>query len=82
MSNTHPALTRFANNDLNLTRKHGEITVAQTKRGNITLRHEAGVYSAGGFEIKDGKLSEWSVSGTKATIRALLVASYDVQVAE
>ena len=41
---TMKQLERFANTDMRMVRKEGEIIIARTKKGNIDLSCAAGVY--------------------------------------
>jgi hypothetical protein len=68
------ALTKFAKSDLNQARKRGEILVAQTKRGTVSLRYADGTYTL----TTQGTAPEVLASGKAATVVPVLVSLYDV----
>ena len=77
---TNNELNRIANNDIRLARKHGELTIAQTKRGNVTLhRTESGLKISGAdVNWNTGEIKEWSIAGEVGFIRETLCGLYTV----
>lgn len=71
-------LTKFANADIRLARREGEIAICQTKRGTLTLGFDGTTYRLGGAEIKAGQIQTWEITGKPAVIRAALVDLYVV----
>lgn len=70
-------LTRFAKNDLSLARKHGEISIAQTKLGLLNLTYTDGQYTlavCGTYAQAPRTLT----TGKPAMVIPVLVSAYDV----
>ena len=74
------ALTRYANSDLRTARKHGEIIVAGTKRGNVTLSYndETRTYLLTALNMKTLE-SDVLAKGKAANARNALIALYVVE---
>lgn len=75
---TNEALNKMANSDIRLARKHGEITIAQTKRGNVTLSRTNDGLKLSGADVNwsTGEIKEWSIAGTVGFIRQTLCNIY------
>jgi len=75
------ALLHCANNDIRLARKHGELLIAGTKRGNISLMPtpEGGMMLAGSaVDFASGQISTWTIAGRVGFIRETLAGFYRV----
>ncbi len=68
-------LTKAANSDLALCRKHGAMTVAQTKLGNLHMTYSKGTYTV---VAQAGMQVQTVCVGKASDARAILVAAYDV----
>lgn len=74
-------LLKFAESDLNLARRHGEICVYQTKKGNVDVSCKKGIYTILGTQVVDwktGRVDSWELKGTKRVIREALANIYVV----
>lgn len=70
-------LEKFAQSDLNKIRKYGDITIARTKRGNVTATYENGVYTLSTFNVATMQ-SETLYTGKASGAKKAIVDLYDV----
>jgi hypothetical protein len=72
-------LGKFAASDLRIARRDGMMSICQTKRGTLTVTHEAGVYTVSA--LAPGGLSAVVLAiGKPAAVRPVLASLYDVTV--
>ncbi len=72
------ALTKFANQDLAIARKDGEMVVTNTKHGNVTIGYKNGQYTISQFNSAAVGSTHIFYDGRKAGAVEFLINAYQV----
>ncbi len=73
------ALLDFADEDVRIAERDGQVLVAGTVRGTVTLTCNAGGYSLVGNGVVGGEIKEWCFTGTKEAVREELASIYTTE---
>ena len=55
--NIQTALLKYAKSDLRIAKKHGAVTITQTKVGNVEIEYDGANFQASNFNDSDTKLT-------------------------